>query len=506
MPELIVRKWDGPYGFMIFREYGVYKARRGDTGEVQFEDPDAEVVIRNAINSVLPGGEIFVKNTALPTRTGLTISKPVNIIGESKAKTIFQPSENVDCFTVTSDDVTIKNLKIEHQATGTGEAVKIGSGVKRITLDNLYITNGYHGIEARGNNIEDLTIKNCYLSACARHEAAITVLNPDAAGMSKRINIINNRVISPVKHGIQVYCSEDKLIRDVIISGNIIDSPGEAGVWGAFITNAIFKGNIIRDAGKEPLDIERSSDISIEGNVVIGGSITGITVIQIGTDPCERILIKNNIIVNPALEAIIIKLVGTADSVSSKHINIEGNNILANQHDAIRLFHNVQYVNIIGNLISRTTAAGNNGIRIDPTSGYIAEHINVENNIVKGFSNGIAIWNTDYQSIKYVNIVGNNLQDNTNAISYDGRGLSISFAKNQGYITENSGIVTIPSGQTSVTFAHGLAGAPTTVVLGATHAEVADAVWSADDTNITITVPSAVSADRQIGWYAKYKP
>jgi len=77
---------------------------------------------------------------------------------------------------------------------------------------------------------------------------------------------------------------------------------------------------------------------------------------------------------------------------------------------------------------------------------------------------------------------------------------------NGGFKTENSGTATIPNGQTSVTFAHGLAGTPTIVTLGAKHAEVADAIWSADATNITITVPSAVTANRNISWYAEYKP
>jgi len=77
---------------------------------------------------------------------------------------------------------------------------------------------------------------------------------------------------------------------------------------------------------------------------------------------------------------------------------------------------------------------------------------------------------------------------------------------NIGFVTENSGTATIANGQTSVTFAHGLAGTPTVVTLGATHSEVADAIWSADATNITITVPAAVTADRDISWYAEYKP
>ncbi|MHC1596787.1 MAG: pectate lyase family protein [Methermicoccaceae archaeon] len=66
----------------------------------------------------------------------------------------------------------------------------------------------------------------------------------------------------------------------------------------------------------------------------------------------------------------------------------------------------------------------------------------------------------------------------------------------------NRGNATITSGNTSTTFAHDLWTTPDIVVLGPTHAEVADAVWSADEDNITITVPSAVSADRKISWFA----
>jgi parallel beta-helix repeat protein len=85
-------------------------------------------------------------------------------------------------------------------------------------------------------------------------------------------------------------------------------------------------------------------------------------------------------------------------------------------------------------------------------------------------------------------------------------GADVVVRNNRGYATEASGTATILNGKTSVTFAHGLAGTPTLVVLGATHAEVADAVWSADATNITITVPSAVTANRKISWYAEYHP
>jgi len=63
MPELIVRKWDLPFYYTIFYEYGLYKARRGDNAEVQFKDPNKAIVFQNAINvlETAGGGTIYSK-------------------------------------------------------------------------------------------------------------------------------------------------------------------------------------------------------------------------------------------------------------------------------------------------------------------------------------------------------------------------------------------------------------------------------------------------------------
>jgi len=70
--------------------------------------------------------------------------------------------------------------------------------------------------------------------------------------------------------------------------------------------------------------------------------------------------------------------------------------------------------------------------------------------------------------------------------------------------TKNSGIATILSGGTNVTVAHGLAGTPRIAIVTGRHGETSDAYVSArDDTNITITVPAAVTADRIVDWYVE---
>jgi len=78
MPELIVRKWDFPASYKIFKEYGVYKARRGDNGEVQFLDPDATTVILNALNAAPEKGRIVVLCDVDLTET-IVVNKSIDL-------------------------------------------------------------------------------------------------------------------------------------------------------------------------------------------------------------------------------------------------------------------------------------------------------------------------------------------------------------------------------------------------------------------------------------------
>jgi len=87
---------------------------------------------------------------------------------------------------------------------------------------------------------------------------------------------------------------------------------------------------------------------------------------------------------------------------------------------------------------------------------------------------------------------------------YDGGDCGKNVITTNTYIVrEKRGIATVLNGQASVTFTTGLGLTAEVVTLGAMHAEVADAIWSAPNaTQITITVPSVVTADRTIAWYA----
>jgi hypothetical protein len=75
-----------------------------------------------------------------------------------------------------------------------------------------------------------------------------------------------------------------------------------------------------------------------------------------------------------------------------------------------------------------------------------------------------------------------------------------------GFINEVEGAATILSGESSVTFAHGLDSTPNIVTLGPNHAEVSGAFWYADDTDLTISIsPSTTTGDRVVSYRAGYK-
>ena len=62
----------------------------------------------------------------------------------------------------------------------------------------------------------------------------------------------------------------------------------------------------------------------------------------------------------------------------------------------------------------------------------------------------------------------------------------ISIKRNQGFVTESTGMTSALNGVTSVTFNHGLAGSPTFVTVSAINADPVTLFWTATSTQITI--------------------
>jgi hypothetical protein len=114
-----------------------------------------------------------------------------------------------------------------------------------------------------------------------------------------------------------------------------------------------------------------------------------------------------------------------------------------------------------------------------------------------GYTGGILI-DTSY---KNVTIAWNTLDNTYESIIDFGTGTV--KKQNRGYPTEASGTATIPAGSTSVTVNHGLAAAPSKVLV--TPAGNLGAIWVSNitSTSFTINCSTAPTADTAVYWYAE---
>ncbi len=281
---------------------------------------------------------------------------------------------------------------------------------------------------------------------------------------------------------------------NISIANNVFNKPYDSAISigssaGVLCSNIAVVGNVaIGYTLGNGLGISAfglAKDITITGNKISNMRYDGINVLT-DIDTPDRITITGNIVKGCERNGIVVE--GTNSVISG---NVVYDIINAGVGSGIW---------IAGN---RNTATGNNiqdcdmGIYVYPGADYAV----LTGNICYSNGYGVNIGANCDDTI----VVGNNLLGNTIANLLN-NGTNSEIKSNKGYVTENNGTATILNGQVSVLFAHGLVTTPTSVCLGPKHAEVADAIYAADPTDISITVASAVTADRNVAWQAIYKP
>jgi len=542
MPELIVRKWDGPYSFMIFREYGVYKARRGDTGEVQYEDPSARVVMQNAADSLLQGGTIFVKGGVheVDWQTSLNITNSnIEIVGEGDA-TIIRHTEPPPGTTtggqpvikaVGVDNIKVRNIQIFGQTTV--DAITFGEvgiqfdGVTDFEVKNCYfkeLTNG--AIDVRGGSKNGVIAGNRLDSG----KTVGTMVGFYGATINQDITVEDNIVntydaafnVSNVKHvsitgnicnahvAVDTGLTTGQSVEDFIFEGNLINAAGGRAIQIYSFSNADYgdfkkvkiRDNVIygqSDNGIRVWNVFGAfEDVEITGNVIIGGD-EGIEV-NPGADKQITVTVKDNIIhdcdgIGLLLRSIIYspiegnvifncgKDTGLSDPLRAG-IHIYGHASYLSQYNSIR-----------NNIIYTTTETQRYGIYIYDTTRYTA----ISGNIVTGHPlNGIIEQNTaDYNVI-----TNNDVRGNTGA-GIVTVGANTEVRNNKGYITENSGTATGTGAQQTI--AHGCDFTPTKAhVIVSNIDDGANPYLSAnpDATNIYVTAVSG----KDYRWEVKLYP
>jgi len=514
MPELIVRKWDGPYSFMVFREYGVYKARRGDTGEVQFEDPSKSVVIQNAVNSLLQGGTVFLREVQLPD--DVTFGNNILIVedyqGERKFYSnnkAYRSTEETASYIVFTEDGVKKAKnghtgKVEFSDEDAATVIQaaldaIDKGITFIRgspdiywLSKSIYVKGHKGLVGEGKYPVRL--------------AAVDGLNTDY--------LIKTADPTPAESEFPI------ILKNLWISGNKAGGASCGGIYLCAFESELENlrvDNFTGDGVKVSADSRgRGSGNYLRRIYVYNCDGNGIYVVtpdtqleHLNTGLCGEAGVFVDQFTNQVINILqsygnMYGLrIGLGRSIRVTNVNLAGNDVGLYAYQTWKT----------GALISDMTIWDNTEyhIQIEGTSGLNSKGIHFNNVLFDSVDKkpDYAI----YMKYAYARFEFKNLElyttpyniamwQITNPVSLQIEWSGHPNTKPPGYLTKNWGVATILNGQTSVTFAHGLYSTPTVVTLGATHAEVADAVWSANTSNITITVPSAVTADRDISWYA----
>jgi len=514
MPEMIVKKWDGPYSYMVFFERGLYRARRGDTAEVPFEDPSASVVIQQAVNSLLHGGTIFLKEVQLPN--DVTFGSNILIVEDYQGERTFYSN----------------NKKFNYTEETASYIVFMEDGVVKAK-------NGHTGqVEFKGED------------AAAIIQAAVNATN--AAGGGKVF----------IKAGSYEIKSSIVMKSYVMLEGELESYKGELTAGGTSLLLGSGVDGIVAESGAYAFGLRNlhidGQDISGRGIMFV--NVGAINIKNVGVvrtnDEGIRLQVWDSLIQDVEVEfcnsygwyigrssnTLWIHCTGwgnlydqwliTADHGRSAFIQCRAGRFNENEglsgflmndatrvhlispmienmkYDGIRLYGS-RYCEIISPAIYNIGRAADNtyyGIYIYPSSNYNSTH----NLIIGGMLDNsevseqpkYGVYEADANQ-DYNYIVGFKVLSAATA-KYLLQGAHSKVMLDPFFITKNSGTATIPNGSSTVTVNHGLAAAPSVVKLTGTHSEVKDCwVTNPTATQFTINAPAAVTADRDVYWQAE---
>jgi len=321
-----------------------------------------------------------------------------------------------------------------------------------------------------------------------------------ASDIFKRITIAENVFRDTSRESISFRGKSDSpsdMYRDIVIEGNVIERNklGSLIALDSVIVNAtvnlVIRGNIIRS--------------KVEGNIILIASANGF-------------IVEGNTIIKALAYGIYVN--GGSNGRIAGNVIIETNS-RSESASGVRVVSSSSDMVIEGNVIY---ALGNDmPIRIgDTSSSSYPKRIAVIGNYVYGGIYGIAVGWNDSEYADTVIINGNTVLGSSSRGSYIGatatnvvvinnrvdkpvriRGTPI-VKRNIGYVTENSGVATIPSGSTSVTVSHGLASAPSKVLVTPL-GQPPGKIWVQNITNTSfdIITDTAPTADLRVAWYAE---
>jgi hypothetical protein len=297
-----------------------------------------------------------------------------------------------------AERITIRGVRIDNSAEGI-----VWARADHVTVDSCHVTTTAEqdGIEPAEDS-SYWQISNNYLSGIHSSNVPIDVFSN--AGACEHGVVAYNRIVGNQVYGITVGAGATGPTTDVLILGNSLDDCGiQIGENAAAVEDVRIVNNRLRGAGSNNvagINVQEPA-VVITGNMVSEFDLMGI---QVGA---ENAIIRDNVVYNNGQD--------TGESAANRvGIKTATRNTI-----------------VAGNLIydDQGAATQHFGIFADSSTNAL-----VVNNIIYG---------------------------NITAPVSKNAALTAMLAHNRGFVSENAGTATVPSGSTGISVPHGLTAAPT---------------------------------------------
>ena len=454
------------YDFLVYKDGDYYKIQDGNSLSKVYKDKDPSVAVQKAIDLAPTGGRIFIKNGEYPLSTEISINKSLSLVCQGNAK-FTNPNNLQRMIHVTADNVVIDGLVADgNKAIDTYEGIIRADMVKNLIVKNCILTNPFHGSCVRLQHCERSRIINNYFHysfhGCVYLYSAF------------RCIVANNNAENDGTNGalVTAYASgEGHIIEGNVCRGGEFGVYLEYGLRSCVVSNNSFLS--LHDMGAYPYYAQA---IKIEGdgkNTIIGNTIRDVYGDGL---VCRSPL---NIFAHNTLELVKRRAI----DVGSHYQIIESNTIKDCGYEA-----NNTYPAII----------------LSSWEEVYTKYCKIRNNIIMSEQSNLPSYGIQEESgCDYNEICYNRIENVVNkGVIWSGSNTKVAF--NIGFVTENSGEVTIPAGSSYVDVTHGLDITPDINKIRITPKDNLNGrdYWISDVNSSTfrINISSSDSVDHTFGW------
>jgi parallel beta-helix repeat protein len=482
--------------YIIDKNGSTINAINGATSAIDYTGTDAKTVINAAIVALnaIGGGTVFIKAGTFTITNTIDLKSNVNIIGEGY-NTLLQVTDT----SLTSPtlrvagtdannhitDVILENFRVK--SVGSSYFGALGQNPRgiyirlatRVKVQNLWVENTV----SSSMTLDECT--DCIAIGCYFNDTGYNCI-----GVGEE-NVVNCRIIGCSMYGALAGAgiASNSTQGGCVFIGNAVDGCYN-GIYAqdynsAQVIGTIISNNIIKNCTNRGIVVNSATNINISGNYIYNCLDAGIGLVKGYSPTTDSIVIEGNVVSGNKYQGIIVDTcygVSVSNNICKTTVFSSGNNgagIYIKNSNACSLIGNIShdnqgsgftieqspYITIVGNqsFNNGQNDSSSDGIKF-VDSGTPCQYCSIVSNQLydnqgagKTQRNGLYLANSTDYCLVTDNIVTPNKTTGINV----GSGTHNIVRNNSGYVTENSGVATVISGQTSIAVTHGLGYTPT---------------------------------------------